>query len=149
MTLADFFSVIEELMSNGYSELQHLNLGFVHDRLYNYTSASSYRCGRRWEIMIDSRFKKSKKSVVRGLLCHELSHIIRMDGLKSSDRKKDIRFSHLGLYEYLDERNTDLDVILRGHGGDLLSFKMSKVSNGEKERTGLALYEIKKLIGMI
>ena len=145
MALADFFSVIEELMSNGYSELQHLNLGFVYDRLNN-TSASSYRYGRKWEIMIDSRFKKSKKSVVRGLLCHELSHIIRMDSLKSSTRKKDIKFYPLGLYEYLDERNTDLDVILRGYGEDLLSWKMSKVSNGEKERTGLSLYEIKKLI---
>ncbi len=145
MTLADFFSVIEELMSNGYSELQHLNLGFVYGRLNN-TSASLYRYGRKWEIMIDNRFKTSKKSVVRGLLCHELSHLIRMEGIKPRMRNKDMLFCSNGLYEYLDERNTDLDVILRGHGGDLLSFKMSKVSNREKERTGLSLYEIKKLI---
>ena len=144
MTRADFFSVIEELMSNGYPEIRFLKLGFGYEHLKN-LHGSSYKNNGNWEILIDSELRGSKRSVLRGIVSHEISHVIKDESLNKSARRKDKRLYRFRLYQELKERETDLDVILRGRGEDLLSYKMFEVSKGCKV-SGMAINETRKLI---
>ena len=79
-------------------------------------------------------------------MAHEISHIIRMSKLSFYNQKKDLDLYRINLYKDLDERNTDLDVILRGYGGELLSYKMFLLSTGVYIDEGLTINEAKKLI---
>lgn len=137
-------SIIEELMSNGYPEIKFLRLGFGYERLKD-LHGSSYRNNGSWEILIDRGLKGSKRSVLRGIVSHEISHVINDECLNKSAQRKDKILYRFRLYQELKERETDLDVILRGHGEDLLSYKMFEVSKGYNV-TGLAINETKKLI---
>lgn len=131
-------------MSNGYPEIKFLKLGFGYERLNN-LHGSSYRNNGNWEILIDRGLKGSKRSVLRGIVSHEISHVINDESLNKSAQRKDKILYRFRLYQELKERETDLDVILRGHGEDLLSYKMFEVSKGYNV-TGLAINETKKLI---
>ena len=137
-------SIIEELMSCGYPEIRLVKMGFGYERLKT-IHAGSYRNNGGWEILIDSRLERSKRSVVRGITSHELSHVLKDRKLNKSAWRKYKRLYKTRLYRELKEKDTDLDVIIRGHGEDLLSYKMFEVSTGH-EVTGLSVYETKKLI---
>ena len=131
-------------MSNGYPEIEFLKLGFGYGRLENRYGSSCKNNGI-WEILIDSGLKGSKRSVLRGIASHEVSHVIENERLNKSAQRKDKILYRFRLYKELKERETDLDVILRGHGEDLLSYKMFGFSRGYNV-TGLSVNETKKLI---
>lgn len=100
-------------------------------------------------IEVDSIMKDAPEPIVIGGFAHELAHInheCKMDRRQSFRDK--ILYSISPRYRELDERNTDLDVILRGLGSELLQFLEFCKAQGlpPYREDGLSIREIKKII---
>lgn len=102
-----------------------------------------------WIIEVDkSMAKASQKSIIGGI-AHELSHIVSELNWKKSTKLFDkILYSLSNRYKTLDERNTDLETILRGFGAELLEFlETTKAWDLDHyEEDGLHLREVQKLL---
>ena len=146
LKMIDLISIIGELMLNGYSDAVDLKIGTKYTRIPDHFSAKSFKNDGEWRIIVNRKLMNSNLKVVSGMMAHELSHIIRMSKLSFYNQRKDLDLYRTSLYKDLDERNTDLDVILRGYGGELLSYKMFLLSTGVYIDEGLTINEAKKLI---
>ncbi|HEV8515829.1 MAG TPA: hypothetical protein VGQ59_21255, partial [Cyclobacteriaceae bacterium] len=82
-------------------------------------------------------------------IAHELCHIIeeRKLGTRRSLADK-LAYKISTRYKTLDERNTDIQVVLRGYGAELLEFMTFAEQKGFDfyEEDGLAVRELKVLL---
>ena len=87
--------------------------------------------------------------VIIGGFAHEFSHILLEKTAHERVISRDILAYRLSKrYKTLDERNTDLEVILRGFGKDLLVFLEFSEKEGypHYKEDGLSIREVKILI---
>jgi hypothetical protein len=101
-------------------------------------------------IEVDSSLRGSPQEVLVGGIAHECAHIVvdkTGSGKKLSGDMIAYRISKR--YKTLDERNTDLEVILRGFGRELAAFLRysEKLKLSHFREDGLSIREIEILIG--
>lgn len=99
-----------------------------------------------YKIFVNNDVKRHPLEIARGGIAHELCHFVNRLNLSEYMRKKDEELYRKNpLYRKLDERNTDLQTILRGYGKELLALnslkRVSSMADG-----GLTPEEIKKLL---
>lgn len=102
-----------------------------------------------WIIEVDKDLENAKEAVIRGGIAHELCHILTDLKWKNSSRLLDrLLYKISRRYEILDERNTDLETILRGFGPELLAFMVESEKAGLDfhEEDGLSIRELKALL---
>ena len=94
--------------------------------------------------------KKAPVDVLEGGLAHELSHIIIEKRTNENPKWRDFLAYRISKkYKALDERNTDVEVILRGYGPKLLSFLeyAEKLGFPHYKEDGLSIRELQKILG--
>jgi len=100
-------------------------------------------------VEVDESLMNAPKQVLIGGFAHELSHMLVDKNCKNHTISRD-RFAYKisKRYKTLDERNTDLEVILRGFGKDLLVFLEYSEKEGypHYKEDGLSIREVKILI---
>jgi hypothetical protein len=100
-------------------------------------------------IEVDDSLTDAPRQVLIGGFAHEFSHILVE---KRSSRRvvsRDILAYRMSKrYKTLDERNTDLEVLLRGYGEDLLAFLEYSEKEGypHYKEDGLSIRELKILL---
>lgn len=100
-------------------------------------------------IEVDKSLKKANKKVLIGGIAHELCHILEDIKLgKEKSLRSRIAYKISRRYKTLDERNTDLQVIIRGYGKELLEFMKFSIENGYDyyKEDGLSAMEIEAII---
>lgn len=139
--------ILNSVKSNGFSDLHVvISVEYVKskDAYFSYE-----RNERKYHIEADKKMKKAPLEVVEGGLAHELAHIERDSKLGFFERREDIRkYNDSAEYRKEDERETDMLVIQKGYGKQLLEFIKyhNKRRRKYKKKDGLTKKEIKKLI---
>lgn len=99
-------------------------------------------------IEVDKELKGSKDELIGGLV-HELCHIVSDKKMSRISSLKDrILYKASKRYKTLDERNTDLDVLVRGYSFQLLKFLEFSQKKGfdHYKEDGLSIREVKAII---
>ncbi len=142
----------DQVISRGFPELMAEDIQVEYkklkDALFEYGRLSQ----EGYYIEIDESLTDAPERVLIGGLAHELSHILT----DRSSEKKLISQDRLAYrissrYKVLDERNTDLEVILRGFGKDLLHFLEYSERNEypHYKEDGLSAREVKRILGLM
>jgi len=102
-------------------------------------------------IEVDETLKTAPDDVLIGGFAHEFSHIISDKSLVKKLISRDkLAYNISPRYKTLDERNTDIEVLLRGFGNELLSFLEYSEKNEypHYKEDGLSIREVKTLLGL-
>lgn len=100
-------------------------------------------------IEVDYSLKNCPKTIIQGGMAHELSHVLtdynRNIGASLIDR---ILYKCIKNYKTMDERNTDLQVVIRGYGKELLDFLEYSEKEGypHYKEDGLSIRELKQIL---
>jgi hypothetical protein len=142
-------SYIEELVNNGFNELNDLKITSSYMDSFDAYAEYSMIGREEYHISLDKKLEKAKPEVIKGVLAHELAHILDDEclGTLASDLRDIMYFFNPKIRTYI-ERKTDMAVLKRGYGPELLAF----VKYHDKRRKkytfedGLTKKEIKKLL---
>ncbi len=145
----DLVLLRDQVIQRGFPELlaEDIQVEYRHleDALLEYGTLSP----EGFYIEVDESLMNASVQVIIGGLAHEFSHILVEKTSQERMIFRDILAYRLSKrYKTLDERNTDLEVILRGFGKDLLVFLEFSEKEGypHYKEDGLSLRELKILI---
>ncbi len=145
--------VIVEEVRKGFPELENVEIGVQYvrglDAYFETTRNSRYD----YSIDVHRSLKKAKKRVVVGGIAHEFGHILEEVGMGAGMCSFDeflYNSNFLG-YQTYDERKTDIVVVQRGFGKQLLSFVKWANKRREKytEEDGLTAKELKEILSKL
>ena len=149
MKLADVTRVLDEVIKSGFPELlgEDIRIEFstLNDALLTFGKLSH----EGFYIEVDESLRNASAAVLIGGIAHECAHIVfektKMYKALSIDM---FAYRLSSRYRILDERNTDLEVVLRGFGNELLLFLQHSVQLGldHYREDGLSIREIEILI---
>lgn len=139
--------ILDDVILKGFQELlpDDIEINFLKqdDCLLSYGSYKDHG----YFIEVDLKFNDASVDVLRGGIAHELAHISH-EKLNKLGFVDSFLYKHSERFRILDERNTDLEVIFRGFGADLLQFldyrEMLGYSMDDYE--GLTRREVKSLM---
>ena len=100
-------------------------------------------------IEVDESLIDAPQQVLKGGFAHEFSHmLVEKRSTKRTISRDMLAYRMSKRYKTLDERNTDLEVILRGYGKDLLVFLEYAEKKGypHYKEDGLSIRELKILL---
>ena len=144
--------VIEKRLNNivkeSFPELLSYSFSLEYDEIKNGFAETWETSETSYTFTLDILFEEADEDVVIGLLAHELSHITQDIGYSKYEVWFDnFLYSRFPKYSLLDERNTDLTVILRGYGLNLLKLlRYIEDKYPEYVTEGLSVNEIKILL---
>ena len=145
----DLVFLRDQVIKRGFPELlaEDIQVEYKHleDALLEYGTLKP----EGFYIEVDESLMNASPQVIVGGFAHEFSHVLLE--ITSHERviSRDIFAYRLSKrYRTLDERNTDLEVILRGFGKDLLVFLEFSEKEGypHYKEDGLSIREVKILI---
>jgi len=146
----DLVRIRDKVIQRGFPELlaEDIQVEYKHlkDALLEYGSLTE----EGFYIEVDESLQNASEQVLAGGLAHELSHILVEKNLEGRAISVDgLAYRLSKRYKTLDERNTDLEVILRGFGKDLLAFLEYAEKEGcpHYKEDGLSIREVKILVG--
>jgi len=133
--------VLDEIVSNSFPELRERKIKIEYAQIENaYFGFNGNKKG--YELYVDPKMKNVSKNLVLGGIVHELCHIVNeMNLSRYMSRKDRLLYKKNSHYFQLDEKNTDLQAILRGYGKGILALSKLK-----KRLGGLTTNEVKKLL---
>ncbi|MEA1994321.1 MAG: hypothetical protein U9N35_08025 [Euryarchaeota archaeon] len=145
----DLKSIRDEVIKKGFLELldEDIQIEYtsLEDALFEYGELSE----EGYYIEVDESLKNASQKVIEGGLAHELSHIVidRDLGDISVETPSEKMFRR---YKTLDERNTDLTVILRGFGSQLLALLKYSENKGfsHYREDGLSIREVEQILSL-
>ena len=140
---------IQEIVNRGFPELKGVDISANYKKMNDAYFEFARNSRREYNIDVDKTLKNVKKKVILGGMSHELAHIYR-------ETKMNIFFSWIdsklydlfSYYESWDERKTDILVLKRGLGKELLAFLKYADKRREKYNSsdGLTVEELEKII---
>jgi len=146
----DLVRIRDKVIQRGFPELlaEDIQVEYKHlkDALLEYGRLTE----EGFYIEVDESLQNASEQVLAGGLAHELSHILVEKNLEGRAISVDgLAYRLSKRYKTLDERNTDLEVILRGFGKDLLAFLEYAEKEGcpHYKEDGLSIREVKILVG--
>jgi hypothetical protein len=148
--MVNLHKILDGVIRRSFHELlrEDIRIEFLdlHDALLHYGELTS----EGFYIEVDETLRDAPVNVLVGGIAHECAHIV-VD--KSKGRKAlsgdTLAYRISSRYKTLDERNTDLEVILRGFGRELLHFLQYSDQLGldHYREDGLSIREIETLLG--
>lgn len=145
----DLDSIKEKIIKNNFQELSDLVIMTDYKRLEGAYFDYDRLTKKEYQVMVESSLIRAPVIVVTGGMAHEIAHILR-DGnmnfmLFAIDRTL---YDLWQWYQTRDERQTDLLVVNRGLGLELLSFVeyANKRRANYTKRDGLTATELRKLL---
>lgn len=139
----------DQVIRRGFPELlaDDIQIEYKHlkDALLEYGSLT----GEGYYIEVDESLQNSSPKVLIGGIAHELSHIVVDKNVEARLMSRDrLAYKISRRYKTLDERNTDLEVILRSFGKELLIFLeyAERAGYPHYKEDGLSIREVKILL---
>lgn len=135
------------IIDEGFPELRDDDIQVSYRSLKNFLAICILE-NKHYCIYVSPEMKGSPNIVLSGILVHENCHMLKEKHMNNYQRKKDKRFYKSKIFKTLDERNTDLEAILRGYGREILAYKKYAEEMGLPyyEEDGLSVREIEKII---
>jgi hypothetical protein len=150
MSKQDLSKTLNAVINRGFPELLGEDIQIEYLDLRSSLMSYGELTREGFYIEVDNSLSESPQEVLMGGIAHECAHIV-VD--KASGRKRlpgdMIAYRISKRYKTLDERNTDVEVILRGFGRELASFLRysEKLKLSHFREDGLSIREIEILIG--
>ncbi|MBI2508319.1 hypothetical protein HYV89_05195 [Candidatus Woesearchaeota archaeon] len=143
----------EEVIEKGFNELKQVRIDIgwhpVNSGFMTYGDLDMPR-KRSYYIHVHPYLKKAEKQVIRGGVAHENSHIIKDMRLTRQEAEMDVKRYYLSkAYHVRDEICTDLDVINRGFGYELLAFEFFRETNAYDNGYGMSSTKIRQIIAIV
>jgi hypothetical protein len=150
MPKRDLLDILNAVIRRGFPELLGEDIQIEYLNLKSSLMSYGELTREGFYIEVDSSLRESPQEVLAGGIAHECAHIVvdkTTGGKKLSGDMIAYRISKR--YKTLDERNTDLEVILRGFGRELAAFLRyaEKLKLSHFREDGLSIREIEILIG--
>ena len=138
-----------EVIRRGFPELAAVDIDARYMILDDAYGEFTRHSRRSYLVEIDTSLRKAKSGVLLGVMSHELAHITReisMGQIHSFFDK--FLWNHVKKYQTRDERNTDLLVVERGLGRELLDFLKyaDKRREAYTSEEGLTVKELEDLL---
>ncbi|MBI4170961.1 MAG: hypothetical protein HY514_04650 [Candidatus Aenigmarchaeota archaeon] len=144
----DLAKIRNRLLKEGFPDLLDEDISVKYARCKPYFDYDgSSKKGYRIRACLEMR--RAPLQAVEGGLAHELCHIATEKFLGKKQRKQDVKLNKKSKrYRTLDERDTDLRVILRGYGRQLLALLQYAERKGDTyhKDDGLSAREVEKLL---
>ena len=142
--------LVDEIIENAFPELRgkHIRLEWkkLDDAFMQY---GTFTDNDGFYIEVSDELKTAPRAVLEGGLAHELSHMIEDLKMQPGQRLRDrIAYKISQRYEALDERNTDVEIVIRGYGQQLLEFLefTEKLGSEHSQVDGLSIRELRRLL---
>ena len=142
----------DEIIKKGFPELLTEDIQAEYkplkDALFEYGELTK----EGFYIEVDDSMKDAPKDVMEGGFAHELSHILTdKEQGKALSLRDGLAYRISKRYKTLDERNTDLQVIIRGYGPQLLAFLEYSEKEGfpHYKEDGLSTREVKSILSLM
>jgi hypothetical protein len=150
MPLHDLTNILNLVIRKGFPELlrEDIHIEFVklRDALLQYGELTQ----EGYYIEVDETLRDAPTEVLIGGIAHESAHIIMDISIGHKFITGDwLAYRVSARYKTLDERNTDIEVILRGFGRELLQFLRYSVELelDHYKEDGLSIREVEILLG--
>ncbi len=150
--MGDLGDISYIVIKNGFPDLLGLNILIEYKPLKNAFAEYGTLISGGFYIYIDSSLKKAPVEVKEGALAHELAHISKDKELRKTLSKKNYSFLKKSkIYGIFDERDTDLEIIIRRYGPqflDLLEYygEYYKKKDIYIKEGGLSINEVKAIL---
>ena len=148
--MANLTKILDGVIRRGFPELlrEDIRIEFLnlHDSLLSYGELTH----EGFYIEVDKTLRDAPENVFIGGIAHECAHIVvDMSKGRKALSGDALAYRISSRYKTLDERNTDLEVILRGFGQELLHFLRYSEQLGldHYREDGLSIREIEILLG--
>lgn len=141
--------LLEDIIESSFPELMNEDIQIEYKNLEDALMEQGGLTGHGYYIEVDNTLKKAPEKVITGGLVHKLCHILTDTQLGKRKSMADrLAYKISKRYKTLDERNTDLQVIIRGYGKQLLSFMEYSAKEGYDfyQEDGLSILEIKNIL---
>jgi hypothetical protein len=139
----------DSVIINGFPELMDEEIQVSYEKLIGSWMEPGRLKGRGYYIDVSEDLKESPRRVVEGLFAHEISHVLDIRNFSLKHKLLD-RLCRVvsDRYFMLDERNTDIQVIIRGYGNQFLEFLEYAQEQGSEhdELDGLSLLEVRAIL---
>ncbi len=155
MTGIELNGIKDEVIKNGFPELMKTDITALFVKIDDYIMQVDELEEKGWVIEVDDMLiiKQADDElldVLRGGIAHELAHIVRKPVGLFNKWIDIILYKISWKFRELDERNTDLTVVLRGYGPELLKFlEYCEKDYSRYEEDGLSQIELKTLLEKI
>ncbi|MBW2990535.1 hypothetical protein KY348_02400 [Candidatus Woesearchaeota archaeon] len=141
--------IIDKIIRDAFPELMSEDIKIEYKSLNDALLECGSLTGEGFYIEVDTTLENAPVEVKEGGLAHELAHVSKDRDKRLISKLRDRFASFISKrYKTLDERNTDLEVIIRGYGPQLLSFLEYSEKKGfpHYKEDGLAIREVKSLL---
>lgn len=145
--MPDLKRINDAIIKKSFPELIDEDIKVCYRKVKNYVAICNIeRDNYRIEVSIE--MEGSPVKVLTGICAHEDCHIVKDKLFNSYQSKKDRKLYRSKIFKTLQERDTDLQVILRGYGQELLAFKKYTEKMGFQfyKEDGLSIGEVQKLL---
>jgi hypothetical protein len=141
--------LLQEVVERGFPELLPHDLQISYESLKDTYEAYGRLEGGGWYIELDRTLIGAPDRAKKGAIAHTLVHIT--DEMKLSGRESffdRLLYKFSGRYTILDERNTDINVLIRGFSEELLALGEYLESKNYNlgEETGITPSELRKIL---
>jgi hypothetical protein len=146
----DLIDIKDNLVRTAFSELENTVIriayrsvwdGFLSYGVHEHPEEDIYY------IDVDNVFKKAPKEAKIGGIAHELAHIVTELAMPSfMGRCLEFLWNKFDSYTRYDERRTDLFVVRRGRGEELLAFKKYLFNKLDWRLYGISIDELEGMV---
>ena len=147
----DLASIRDHVISEAFSELMAEDIQIEYKKLEDALLDCGQLTSEGYYIEVDEVLQDAPQEVLEGGLAHEFAHlVVRKDENSSPKTMNWIAYRFCPRYRILNERNTDLEVIMRGYGHQLLAFLEYAECQGFPyyREDGLSAREIGRLLSL-
>jgi len=141
-------STLDTIIRKSFYELIGEEIHIDYKESKKYSLCHGYMPKSGWYINVNEELSKAPPAVVEGGIAHELAHIVTEKqygrALTKLGKLENISRKH----KTVNERNTDVTVILRGYGPQLQSYfeYMEKQGSRHRKQDGLSVREVATLL---
>jgi hypothetical protein len=147
----DLIRLLDKVIGRGFPELLGEDIRIEYIPLKHSLLAYGNLSHEGFYIEVDTQLNVAPVDVMTGGIAHECAHIVFEKHKKGSLMSFDMfAYRVSSRYRAMDERNTDLEVILRGFGHELLQFLRHSVQLGldHYREDGLSIREIENILSV-
>lgn len=144
----------QELVNRAFPELRGVPISENYARLEENYMVANLLSTCKYLIEVNPVLRGVDRPIVRGVMCHELVHISDEQAMDVKESQRDCELYENSIAYRLEvERQTDLKVIERGFGNDLLAFLdfAERVDCGVQRGLycyGLSADEVREMLGI-
>jgi hypothetical protein len=139
----------DEIIKKAFPELKEEDIQIEYKKLDDALVEWGALTGEGFYLEVDEGLKNAPRDVLEGGIAHDLCHVVSEKEQGRFESWLDgVLYRNFKRYMRLDERNTDVEAVLRGYGQQLLTFLeyAEKEGHPRYREDGLSIIELQKLL---